>query len=60
MCNLYAPSNFASPLRDTTVTGRVTCVFHVPVTFPRQKGRLNLIRIFAPLLPLQRPHKRKM
>src|SRR6267143_2418720 len=38
---------------------KVICVFHATFTFPRQKSRLNLTRIFAPL-PLQRPQKQKM
>jgi hypothetical protein len=38
---------------------KVICVFHVMFTFPHQKSRLNLNRIFAPL-PLQRPQKQKM
>jgi hypothetical protein len=38
---------------------KVICVFHAKFTFPRQKSRLNLTRIFAPL-PLQRPQKQKM
>src|SRR6267378_4782035 len=38
---------------------KVICVFHATFTFPRQKSRLNLTGIFAPL-PLQRPQKQKM
>src|SRR5437660_1641113 len=53
------PTISPDPWVTRSVTGRVTCVFHAPVTFPRQKRRLNLTRIFAPL-PLQRPQKQKM
>jgi hypothetical protein len=37
MCNLCAPNKFASPLGDANGDGEVTCVFHAPVTFSRQK-----------------------
>jgi len=53
------PTISPHPWVTQTVTGRVTCVFHAPVTFPRPKRPLNLIRIFTPL-PLQRPQKQEM
>src|SRR5882672_9069268 len=42
-----------------TVTGMVTCVFHAPVTFPREKRALNLIRIL-PALDRRGSRKQKM
>ena len=53
------PTISSCPWVTLTVTGTVTCVFHAPVTFPRQKRPLNLLRILPPL-PRKRPQKQKM
>jgi len=39
------PTISPRPWVTPTVTGRVTCVFHAPVTFPCQKRSLNLLKI---------------
>src|SRR5436190_18239482 len=43
------PTISPRPWVTLTVTGMVTCVFHAPVTFPREKRPLNLIRILPAL-----------
>src|SRR5260370_30097102 len=43
------PTISPRPWVTLTVTGMVTCVFHAPVTFPREKRTLNLIRILPAL-----------
>src|ERR1700675_2589678 len=53
------PTISSRPWVALTVTGTVTCVFHAPVTFPREKRPWNLIRIFPPR-PLQRPREQKI
>ena len=53
------PTISSRPWVTLTVTGMVTCVFHAPVTFPREKGPLNLIRIL-PALDRRGSRKQKM
>jgi hypothetical protein len=53
------PTISSRPWVTLTVTGMVTRVFHAPVTFPREKGPLNLIRIL-PALDRRRSLKQKM
>ena len=43
------PTISPRPWVTPTVTGRVTCVFHAPVTLPRPKRSLNLLKILPPL-----------
>ena len=47
------PTISPRPWVTLTVTGMVTCVFHAPVTFPREKRPLNLTMILSPSTPTE-------